>query len=64
NWLLVGVVGWDISRFLGGQTAVVARIIYVLVGIAAVLEIITHKSNCKACPAGTGSESSSAKPTV
>ena len=49
NWLLVGVIGWDISKFLGGQGALIPRIIYILVGIAAVLEVATHKSLCKNC---------------
>ena len=35
NWLLVGVFGFDIGKFLGGQSAVHSRIIYVLVGLAA-----------------------------
>ncbi len=49
NWLLVGVLGWDISRFLGGMDSMVARAIYILVGLSAVYEIVTHKGNCKAC---------------
>ena len=49
NWLLVGIFGWDISRWLGGMGATVPRIIYVLVGLSAINEIITHKSLCKAC---------------
>jgi uncharacterized membrane protein YuzA (DUF378 family) len=35
NWLLVGVFGFDIGKFLGGQSAMISRIIYVLVGLAA-----------------------------
>jgi uncharacterized membrane protein YuzA (DUF378 family) len=49
NWLLVGVLGWDISRFLGGMDSMVARAIYILVGLSAVYEVVTHKGNCKAC---------------
>lgn len=49
NWLLVGVLGWDISRFLGGADSMVARVIYILVGLAAIYEVATHKSNCRAC---------------
>ncbi len=51
NWLLVGIFGWDISRWLGGMTAVLPRIIYVLVGLSALYEIFTHKENCKNCSA-------------
>ncbi len=49
NWLLVGVLGWDISRFLGGMDSMVARAIYILVGLSAVYEVVAHKGGCKAC---------------
>ena len=49
NWLLVGVLGWDISRFLGGMDSMVSRAVYILGGLSAVYEIVTHKGNCKAC---------------
>lgn len=64
NWLLVGVAGWDVGNVFGGQTATISRIIYVLVGLAAVIEIITHKANCKACPAPAVAPSVSTKPAV
>ena len=35
NWLLVGLFKYDlVAGIFGGQTAVLARIIYVVVGIA------------------------------
>jgi hypothetical protein len=37
NWLLVGVLGWDIGNLFGGQEAIVSRIIYILVGLAALV---------------------------
>ena len=49
NWLLVGLIGWDVGMIFGGQAAVVSRIIYILVGLSALYEIFTHKKNCKAC---------------
>lgn len=53
NWLLVGVFGMDIGDFLfGGMDSPVSRLVYVLVGIAAIYEVATHKKNCRAC--GTG----------
>lgn len=56
NWLLVGVFGWDIGdKLLGGQDALVSRIIYVLVGLAALFELLTHKKSCKHCM-GDGKE--------
>lgn len=49
NWLLVGLIGWDVGMLFGGQSALISRIIYILVGLSAVVEIATHKKNCKAC---------------
>ena len=49
NWLLVGVFGWDVGELFGGQDAVISRIVYVLVGLAAVYELIMHKSLCSCC---------------
>ncbi len=49
NWLLVGVLGWDVGNIFGGQDAVISRIVYVLVGLSAIYEIATHKKNCKEC---------------
>lgn len=49
NWLLVGIWGWDIGEWFGGQAATVSRVIYVLVGVAAIIEIVKHKVQCKHC---------------
>ncbi len=49
NWLLVGLLGWDIGMWFGGQSAMISRVIYVLVGLSAVVEIATHKRNCRMC---------------
>jgi hypothetical protein len=49
NWLLVGLFNWDIGAIFGGQTAVISRIIYVLVGLAAVYEVATHNKCCRCC---------------
>jgi len=52
NWLLLAVIGWEIGQLFGGSDAIVSRAIYVLVGLAAVYEIFTHKANCKSCTSG------------
>ena len=49
NWLLVGVWGWDISAWLGCMGSSLSRLIYVLVGLSAIVEIVSHKKNCKNC---------------
>ncbi|PJE75616.1 DUF378 domain-containing protein [Candidatus Uhrbacteria bacterium CG10_big_fil_rev_8_21_14_0_10_48_11] len=51
NWLLFGLLGWDIGALFGGMGAVVSRVIYVLVGLSAVYEIAIHKATCKKCEA-------------
>jgi uncharacterized membrane protein YuzA (DUF378 family) len=59
NWLLVGVIGWDVGQVFGGQAAIISRIIYILVGLSAVYEIVSHKKNCKECMTkGPGAPSS------
>ncbi|MEK7509912.1 MAG: DUF378 domain-containing protein [Patescibacteria group bacterium] len=49
NWLLVGAVGWDIGALFGGMSAIISRAIYVLVGLAAIYELVTHRNTCKLC---------------
>lgn len=49
NWLLLGLFGWEIGALFGGQGALVSRAVYILVGLAAISEIVSHKSNCKTC---------------
>jgi uncharacterized protein len=56
NWLLVGVLGWDIgSQFLGGMDAMASRIIYILVGLSAIVELVAHKKSCRTCAPGGNS---------
>ncbi|MEK9158342.1 MAG: DUF378 domain-containing protein [Patescibacteria group bacterium] len=50
NWLLVGIGGWDVVALIfGGSDAIVSKIIYILVGLAALVLIFTHKKSCKEC---------------
>ena len=51
NWLLVGLLGWDIGDLFGGQGAMISRLIYILVGISAIVEVVGHKKMCKNCGA-------------
>lgn len=53
NWLLLGVIGWEVGQLFGGSGAVVSKIIYVIIGLAAVYELATHKGNCKTCSVGS-----------
>ncbi len=54
NWLIFGLSGWDVGHLFGGMDAMVSRAIYVLVGLSAIYEILTHKKCCSGC-AGQGS---------
>lgn len=49
NWLLVGLLKWDIGSLLGGMDSILSRIVYVLVGVSAVYLIVTHKKSCSDC---------------
>lgn len=53
NWLLVGLVQWDVGALFGGMGSVVSRVIYILVGVSAVYLAATHKKDCKVCSAGS-----------
>ncbi len=44
NWLLVGLLGWDVGELFGGQAAVVSRIIYILVGLSALVSLKPRSS--------------------
>jgi len=55
NWLILGVLGWDIGQLFGGMDAVISRIIYILVGLSAGYELFTHKQNCRGCSGGGSS---------
>ncbi len=49
NWLLFGLFGWDVGALFGGMDTIIAKIIYILVGLAAVYELTCHKKTCKLC---------------
>lgn len=53
NWGVWALTGWDVGQLLGGMDSAVSKVVYVLVGLAALWEIATHKWSCKACsPSG------------
>ncbi len=52
NWLLVGLLGEGVGDWLG---MTIGKIIYILVGLAALFELFTHKGRCKDCSAGGSS---------
>ncbi len=54
NWLALGLFGWELGNLLGGQEAVASRILYIIVGLAAVYELVAHKSGCRICSSDGG----------
>jgi uncharacterized protein len=62
NWLLFGLFNWDIGMLFGGMDSAFAKIIYVLVGLAAIFEFATHKKSCSACCAKGSSDSAAPTP--
>jgi hypothetical protein len=54
--LVVGGLNWGLTAFdynvvnmLLGSWPTVEMIVYVLVGVAAIVEVATHKNTCKEC---------------
>ena len=50
NWGLAAV-GYNVVEMLLGSWPAVVQIVYILVGLSAVVELATHKKDCKACGA-------------
>jgi uncharacterized protein len=51
NWLLVGVADFDLVATLFGAGSTIAKVVYILVGLSAVYEVLTHKKDCRTCGA-------------
>jgi uncharacterized membrane protein YuzA (DUF378 family) len=56
NWGLVGIGGftmtdWNVVHMILGSWPIVEWIVYLLVGLSAVWIALTHKKDCKMCPA-------------
>ena len=57
NWGLVGLGGflggnWNLVYMILGSWPMLESLVYVLVGLAAVYEVATHKYNCRMCNTG------------
>ncbi len=50
NWLLTAF-GYNVVEMVLG-TGTVTMVVYVLVGLSAIWEVITHKQNCRNCNSG------------
>ena len=43
NWGLVGIFGFDLVASLFGDMSVLSRIVYGLVGVSAIILLLTHR---------------------
>ena len=50
NWMVFVIWGTDLATWLfGDMGSAGAQILYVLLGLAAIYELVSHKKNCKTC---------------
>lgn len=49
NWGLVGLMDFNLVTTLFGSMPMVENLVYILVGLSAVVEVATHKKNCALC---------------
>jgi uncharacterized membrane protein YuzA (DUF378 family) len=47
NWALVGIFSFDLVAAIFGEMSALARVVYVVVGVAAVYMLILAASTCK-----------------
>ena len=49
NWGLVGLFNFDLVATLLGAGSALSKIVYILVGISALIVVFTHKKSCRDC---------------
>lgn len=49
NWGLVGLFNYNLVNALLGSMPMVEKVVYILVGVAAVVSAATHMKDCKQC---------------
>lgn len=52
NWGLVGAFNWNLVDLLLGSWMWLENLVYILVGLSAILLVFTHKRDCKMCDSG------------
>jgi len=52
NWLLVAF-GYNLVDSIFGMNSTLAMVVYILVGLSAIYEIVSHKGYCKNCGSGS-----------
>jgi len=49
NWGLVGLFNFNLVSALFGSVPMLEQVVYILVGVSAVVVVVTHKGDCKIC---------------
>lgn len=49
NWGLIGFFGFNLVGYLFGSMAMVEKLVYMLVGVSALIEVMNHSSYCSDC---------------
>jgi len=49
NWGLWGLFGFNLVSTLVGAWPMLERLVYILVGVSAVVDVATHMTNCRVC---------------
>jgi hypothetical protein len=53
NWLLYAFdESYNLVGMIFGSMPVVEKVIYILIGLSAVYELVSHKAQCRACRSG------------
>lgn len=49
NWGLIGLFNFNLVNLVFGSVPWLERLLYILIGIFAVYDLVTHKGTCKYC---------------
>lgn len=49
NWGLVGLFNFNLVNLILGSVPAVERLVYVVVGVSAVVVAVTHPKDCRIC---------------
>lgn len=64
NWLVFALFNWDVGSLLGGMDSAISKVVYVLVGLSALVELFSHKDNCKCCTTDKMSQTPTSTPNM
>ena len=53
NWGL-DALGYNVVNMLLGEGSSLATLVYLLVGLSAIVELVSHKKDCRSCGTGGG----------